>query len=228
MATFVLVPGAGGASWYWHLVATELRGRGHEAIAIQLPAADPSAGLEEYAALVTQASGDRQGLVMVGQSLGGFTASLVSARLPVSLLVLVNAMIPKPGETAGQWWSDTGQPQAQRANDIAEGRDPDADLDESVYFLHDVPPEALATGTEEVQPQSGTIFGDVWPLDRWPAVPTRVLVGREDRLFPAELQIRIAKERLGLTAEVIPGGHLLALANPITLTDRLESYLAEL
>ena len=42
--TFVLIPGAGGSAWYWHLVEPELRQRGYEAISVALPAADDSAG----------------------------------------------------------------------------------------------------------------------------------------------------------------------------------------
>ena len=32
--------------------------------------------------------------------------------------------------------------------------------------------------------QSDTPFDQPWPLDGWPDVPTRVIVGSEDRLFP--------------------------------------------
>ena len=35
--------------------------------------------------------------MLVAQSLGGFTAPLVCDRVPVDLLVLLNAMIPEPG-----------------------------------------------------------------------------------------------------------------------------------
>jgi hypothetical protein len=38
-------------------------------------------------------------------------------------------MIPAPGESLGAWWSNTGQIEAQRQNDHAEGRDPDAEFD---------------------------------------------------------------------------------------------------
>jgi hypothetical protein len=33
VTTFVLIPGAGGDSWDWHLLVRELEARGHEAIA---------------------------------------------------------------------------------------------------------------------------------------------------------------------------------------------------
>jgi pimeloyl-ACP methyl ester carboxylesterase len=58
-------------------------------------------------------------------------------------------------------------------------------------------------------------------------VPTRVLAGRDDRLFPAAFQRRVARERLGIEADEIPGGHLVALSNPRELVDRLERYRAE-
>jgi len=67
-----------------------------------------------------------------------------------------------------------------------------------------------------------------WPLDRWPDVPTRVLSGRDDRMFPAAFQRRVAKERLGLDADEIPGGHMVALANPAGLADQLDRYAGEL
>jgi pimeloyl-ACP methyl ester carboxylesterase len=65
-----------------------------------------------------------------------------------------------------------------------------------------------------------------WPL-AWPDVPTRVLIGRDDRMFPAEFQLRVANERLGLDGDVIPGGHIVALSHPAEVADRLEVYRAE-
>lgn len=37
MATYVLIHGGGGSAWDWHLVAPELRARGHDAVAMDLP-----------------------------------------------------------------------------------------------------------------------------------------------------------------------------------------------
>ena len=108
MSLFVLIPGAGGVAWYWHRVVPELRARGHEAVAVGLPGPDESAGLPEYADAVVAAIGGRRDVVVVAQSMGAFTAPVACARSPVRLLVLVNAMIPLPGETAGEWWDHTG------------------------------------------------------------------------------------------------------------------------
>jgi pimeloyl-ACP methyl ester carboxylesterase len=76
--------------------------------------------------------------------------------------------------------------------------------------------------------QSDTPFASVWPLAAWPQVPTRVLVGRDDRLFPADFQRRVAEERLGITPDEIPGGHLLALSQPQALVEQFDAYTASL
>jgi alpha-beta hydrolase superfamily lysophospholipase len=108
VAAFALIHGAGDAGWYWHLVAAGLRARGHEAVAPDLPCDDDSAGLPEYADTVAEAAGDRDGLVVVAQSLGGFTAPLVCDRVAVKLLVLVAPMIPAPGEAPARYWATLG------------------------------------------------------------------------------------------------------------------------
>ena len=58
-------------------------------------------------------------------------------------------------------------------------------------------------------------------FDSWPAVPIRVVAGSGDRFFPLEFQRDVARDRLGLEPDVLPGGHLIALAHP----SELASYL---
>lgn len=227
VARYVLIPGAGGSAWYWHLVVDELRVRGHDAVAVDLPAEDDSAGLAEYAEVVLAAivQGEAD-LVLVAQSMGGFTAPMVCEREPVDLVVLVNAMIPSPGEAPGDWWANTGHAQATRERAERDGRTISAEFDLETMFLHDVPPDVSAELMARPAPdQSGTPFELPWPLERWPDVPTRVLLGRDDRFFPAEFQRRIARDRLGITPDEMPGGHLVALSRPTELADRLVGYL---
>lgn len=221
MATFLLIPGAGGAAWYWHRVVPELERRGHRAVAVDLPAGDDGAGLAEYTEAAVRAGDGEPDLVVVGQSMGGLTAPIVCTRLPATRLVLLNAMVPLPGETGGAWWVNTGQDEARRAYDASEGRDPEGPFDPLVYFFHDVPEEVTREAMSVDLPQSGTPFEQPWPLDAWPDVPTKVLAGRGDRMFPAEFQARVARERLGLTATLVPGGHLVALSQPEALADAL-------
>src|SRR4029078_8817167 len=143
MATYVLIPGAGGDGWQWHLVARELEKRGHDAIPITLPSGDDRAGWSEYADTVVEAIGERRDLVLVAQSLAGFTAPLVCERVPVDLMVLLAAMVPVPGESAGDWWGDTGEERAVGEQAGLDGRDPDDQTPETI-FLHDLPQELLA------------------------------------------------------------------------------------
>jgi pimeloyl-ACP methyl ester carboxylesterase len=51
-----------------------------------------------------------------------------------------------------------------------------------------------------------------------------VLAGRHDRLFPLEFMRRLARERLGIEADVIDSGHLPAVSRPDELVRRLETY----
>jgi pimeloyl-ACP methyl ester carboxylesterase len=230
MSAFVLIPGAGGVAWYWSRVVALLRDAGHDAIAVDLPGDDEDAGLPEYAELVLEAIGDRDDVVLVAQSMGGFTAPLVCAAaavrslvfvnaMMVRSLVFVNAMIPVAGETAGAWGANTGATEARVGAAEAGGYGGDFDL--QTYFLHDVAPEVAAEGEPHQRPEADAAFASVCDFDAWPAIPTRVLCGADDRLFPVEFQRTVARERLGIEADVLPGGHLIALSQPALVVDYL-------
>jgi pimeloyl-ACP methyl ester carboxylesterase len=134
----------------------------------------------------------------------------------VARIVLVAPMIPAPGETAGEFGEGSGQEAAARAFAIEEGRDPDAPFDLHEAFLHDVPADVaehlLAEGDSRDEQQS---FEDPWPLDAWPDVPTTVIAGARDRLFPLGFVRETARARLGVEdVTVIDSGHLPALSRP--------------
>ena len=162
MATYVLIHGAASDSWYWHLVVPELRARGHDVVAPDLPSDDDSAG-----------------------------------------------------------------ERARREQAARDGRSIGRDVDPMDEFFHDVPPgvvaEAYARGERG---QSGTPMDKPWPLAAWPDVPTRFLLCRNDRFFPAGFLRRVVRERLGITPDEMESGHLPALAHPRELVERLEAYRA--
>jgi hypothetical protein len=207
MSTYALIPGGGSPPWYFHLVEAELRSRGHDVVPIDLPSEDDAAGLEEYADAAAAAIGHRDDdVIVVAHSFGGFTAPLVCTRVPVDLLVLASAMIPRPGEVPGDWWANTGH----------------AALDGDVYY-HDVEPALAAAVEATVRGQSSTPMEAPWPLPAWPDVPTRVLLFADDRFFPAPFMRRVVAERLGIEPDEMPGGHMAMLSRPAELADRLEA-----
>lgn len=221
MTNFVLIPGADGRAWYWHRLAAELERRGHAPTAVELPL-DGSNGLSDYADAIVEAAGGARDLVMVAQSLGAFTGPLACDRLPVRMLVLLNPMVPGPGETAGDWWANTGHEAAAAQAAREDGRS--ADFDPRRDFFHDVPDELTEEAFAGDVPMADldTVFAEPWPLDAWPQVRTHVLQGHDDRLFPPTFQGRVVRERLGdVPIDELPGGHLLALSQPQELAERL-------
>lgn len=213
MSTYVLIPGAGCGPKYWRLLDAELRKRGHDVVPVDLPCDDDSAGLEEYAATTTEQIGDRIDLVIVAHSFGGFTAPLVCDRVEVDLLVMLSAMIPSPGEAPGDWWTNTGYK--------AEYEDINA------AFFSGVPADLVAETLEDERDQSGRPTEQPWPLRAWPDVPTRVLLCRDELFLPAHFMRRVARERLGITPDEIPGGHMAMLSHPALLADRLTALAAD-
>ena len=205
-------------AWYWHRAAPLIRAAGHEPIAVDLPGDDSQAGLAAYADIVIRAFAERNDVILVAQSLAGFTVPLVCARASVRMVVFVNAMIPKPGETAGAWWGATGAVAAREQ--AAARRGYATKFDVGTYFLHDVSQEVLRAGPEPRE-EAETVFGDPCHFERWPDIPIHVLAGKDDRLFPIEFQRRVARERLGRETQEISGGHLVALSNAEGLTERL-------
>lgn len=214
MATFAMIHGAGDVGWYWHLVERELRSRGHESVAPDLPCEDDSAGLPEYARTVVDAMGDRDDVVVVAQSFGGFTAPLVADQVPVRALVLVTAMIPAPGERPDEWMASTGFDRVMRGQTHQD------------VFYHDVPRDVAEQACSKSRNQSDAPGHSPWPLSTWPDVPTKFILCTEDRFFPPDFMHRVVAERLGITPDEIASGHCAALSHPKELADMLAGYAA--
>jgi pimeloyl-ACP methyl ester carboxylesterase len=138
------------------------------------------------------------------------------------MVVLVNAMIPKPGETAGAWWDATGAVEAREQ--AAARRGHATEFDVGTYFLHDVPQDVLRSGPQQPYEEAETVFVESCRFERWPDIPIHVVAGKDDRFFPLEFQRRVARERLGKEIEEISGGHLVALSNAEGLVERLVAY----
>jgi len=208
VATFALIHGGGGSAWDWHLVTPALRERGHDTVAVDLPSENQAAGWSAYTAAVVECVADRSDVIVVAHSLGGFTGPLVCARLQAELLVLVAAMIPSPRELYADWWNNTGY-EGSKDDDV---------------FYHDVPSELATEARQRARSENSKALREPRPLDGWPDTPTRYLLCRDDRMFPRAWARRHARERLGMEADEIDGGHYVALSRPRELADRLDAY----
>ena len=221
MATYALIHGGGDSSFHWHLLEPELRDLGHDVVAPDLPCEDESAGLAEYADTVVEAVGDRTELILVAHSLGGFTAPLLADRLPVELIVLVAGMVPSPGESFGEWSTNTGWGEASRKAGVDWS-------DEIAVFYNDLPREKAEEAMSHARSQADRPVEEPWPLESWPSVPTRYILCLQDRCFPPDWMRGVVRDRLGIEPDEIESGHCAALSRPRELAERLDGYRRDL
>lgn len=224
MSTFALIHGGGDVGWSWHLVQDELHTSGHHSVAPDLPSENESATLDDYADAVIDALGAPDQLVVVGHSYGAFTAPLVAERFNADLLVLIAGMIPVPGEAPDDWWRNSGYAEAARLQAQKDGGLTGND-DPFVTFYHDVPRDLAEEAMRRERGESAAAGRQPWPLDAWPDVETKFILCRDDRLFPADFYRRLAKQRLNISPDEIPGGHCAMLSQPRALARQLLSYL---
>ncbi len=214
MAVFALVHGSGDGGAAWHLVREALRERGHGAVAPDLPTDHDDATWDDCADAVLAALGDADDVVLVGHSSGGLVVPLVAHRRSAVLQVFVAGLVPRPGETAEEWFAHVGWAAA-----VAEAARVDGGLtghpDPRAAFHHDVP-RALADRALAAERPTGDRLGHTpWPLPALPAVPGRYVVTTRDRFLPPAVQRRVAATRLGIAEpDEIDAGHCPYLSRP--------------
>ena len=222
---FVLVHGAWHGGACWRPLVEELEGRGERVVTMDLPSEDPDATLEDYASAVVDAAAVfDEPVTVVGHSFGGLTVPLIPERRPVARLIFVAAILPVPGEPPAAVLG----PEAYRAGfDELLGEQLAAGSwsreGATAAFYHDVPEPLLS---EAIGALRGQEFGPTaapWPIEAYPDVPTRYLACDDDRTLDPAWQVRIARERLGIEAEVLPGSHSPMLTRPAELADLLLS-----
>jgi pimeloyl-ACP methyl ester carboxylesterase len=221
MVTFALIHGSGDGGWAWHLVQQALRERGHASVAPDLPTDRETATWDDCVDVVVEAVAGAADVVVVGHSSGGFVAPLVADRLGATLQVFLAAMVPRPGETAGEWFSNVGWSQA-----VAElAREDDGitgNSDPAVAFYHDVAPELAASAMARERPTAQRLGETPWPLPVLPTIPARYVVTTLDRFIPPTVQRRVADERLSITDPAeIAAGHCANLSRPEELASLL-------
>jgi pimeloyl-ACP methyl ester carboxylesterase len=225
VATFGLVHGAWHGAWCWERLVPALEAHGHRAVAVDLPAEDPEAGLTTYAALTVAALGDADDVVLVGHSLGGATIPLVAGRRAVRHLVFLCAVIPEPGASATDRNRDEDVLEPGFAGTTAVREDGASfwpDPDDAIRCLyHDCAAADAAWAVARLRAQSPAPRLEPWPDDAIPDVERTSVLCRDERSIRPEWSRRVAREELGVEPVELDGGHSPFLSRPAELAEVL-------
>jgi pimeloyl-ACP methyl ester carboxylesterase len=223
-----LVHGSYHGAWCWDFLTPELERLGHRVVAVNLPISDPSLGAADYAKTVEAALDPASEPLLVGHSMAGLVVPIVAARRPIRRLVFLAAFLPAPGRSANE----------QRATEAIDGRVPPrtaewTDLGDDVWmvgpntatelFFHDAPAAVARWATKRLRPQAYRIFTETTPLTAWPDVESRTIVCRDDRALNPDWVRTASRERLGVNAIELGGGHSPSLTRPAELAQLLNS-----
>jgi len=228
--TFGFVHGAWHRRSSWSRLTSELDRRGFASVTMDLPSDDPDAGVDQYADAVVAALDDVDSpLILVGHSLGGLTIPVVASIRPVALLVYLCALLPQPGtslvaqratdtDMMTTRWQEEWLPQQIKHPDgtVSWPTELAADI-----FYHDCNDADIASGLAQLRPQSARPMAETTPLAAWPQIPAEYIACESDRVVNPGWSRRAAKERLGVDAHELVGGHSPFLADPGTLADCL-------
>jgi pimeloyl-ACP methyl ester carboxylesterase len=223
-----LVHGSYHGAWCWDLLVPELERLGHRVTTIDLPISDPALGAADYAETVSRAIGPKTKPLLVAHSMAGLVTPLVAASRPVKRLVFLGAFLPAPGMSAND----------QRASEPVDGLVAPlatewTDLGDDVWmigpntatelFYHDVPAATARWATQRLRPQSYRVLAETTPLTAWPDVERASIVCREDRAINPDWVRLAARERLGVDAIELGGGHSPFLSRPSELARVLDT-----
>jgi pimeloyl-ACP methyl ester carboxylesterase len=230
MAEFCLVHGAYHAPQCWERLEDELRRRGHATMAVDLPCEDPAAGALRYADTVVEAlDGISEDVVLVGHSLAGLVVPLVAQRRPVRLLVYLGGLLPAPGRSLrDQMRSEPigvkGWPREDAWIAHDDGTYSWKEAPAIEFFYHDCAPEDARWAASLLRRQGQPPITEVTPLAEWPTTPSVYVLCRDDRVVNPDWGRRAARERLGVDAVELPGGHSPFLSRPAELAELLAGH----
>ncbi|NMG18723.1 alpha/beta fold hydrolase [Brasilonema bromeliae] len=245
MSLLCLVHGAYLGAWCWDLLTPEIEARGHQTVAVDLPIEDPTAGVAQYAEVVSKAlQGFEDDVVLVGHSMAGLIIPLVASQRPVRQLVFIAGVIPHIGVSLLDQSHDEPDPNLLKAigyelpeadkfeqfsdepnmfNPAALGKN--LLQDEAVareFLFHDCASDVASWAFPKLRNQQFLYISEVSPLQAWPDVKCTYIVCGEDRsLSPAWCRYA-ARKRLGVDAIELPqSSHCPMLSHPAQLADIL-------
>jgi pimeloyl-ACP methyl ester carboxylesterase len=229
MSTFCLVNGSTQNPLCWKLLVPELVKHGHQTLTPSLPVDEPAASGARYAEVIAQALEDAgDDVLLVGHSASGMFIPLVPSLRPIRRLVYLAALIPKPGASIREQLA--AEPDMLNAGWLAEfraGNDPSTNDEVAIKFLfHDCPAEAMKLGLQtRMKMYAEGAMTETFPLATLPEVPSSYIVCADDRTITPEWSRRTARERLGVNAIELPGGHCPYLSRPLQLVEVLIKLL---
>ena len=183
---------------------------------MDLPSDTPEASAVAYAGGIVKALPvDSSDVVVVAHSASGIFLPLVAAQKPFRRMVFLAAAIPKIGLS----FLDQFQAEPDMLHGDWVGKDPTKDDAVAMNFLfHDCSTDVArwALTTRRLMFAKQAII-EKCPLDVWPNVAASYIVCQDDRTFSAEWSRRASRERLGVDAIEIPGGHCPHVSRPVEL-----------
>jgi pimeloyl-ACP methyl ester carboxylesterase len=225
VATFVLVHGAWHGSWCWERVVAELEQRGHRALTVDLPIADPAAGVDEYVEAVASVLADAgDDAVLVAHSLSGLIAPVVAARHPVGRVIYLGAILPVPGESLLTRLEPEGVLATDFMSSLEIGDDGASTFPLALagdVFYNDCTPADRDWAAARLGRQSFTVAAEPCPLDVMPSVPSEYIVLTDDATLSPAWCRTAARERLGVEPRELAGGHSPFVTKPAELADLL-------
>ena len=232
MSTFALIHGAWHGGWCWERLLPELERRGHRAVTVDLPCDDPSATIMDNAKRVVDSlagggvADDDDDVVVVGHSLGGITATVVPRLRPVRRLVLLAALVPRPGRSLHEVMRsepDTTTEEFDAApRHIGEGGAVTWDPEVAArFFYRACDPDTARWAAARLRAQVWTTSRERCPLEQWPDCELVSIVCTEDELLRPEWSRRIARDVLRVEPIELPGGHFPMLSIPAQLAGAL-------
>jgi pimeloyl-ACP methyl ester carboxylesterase len=229
--TFGLIHGAWHGAWCWERLAAELERRGHRAVAVDLPCDDPAVTTMDNARQVLEALGGTAAdvaadVVVVGHSLGGIVAPVVAQLRPVRRVVLLAALVPRPGRSLRDVMASEPECTTEEFDKAPRhiGDHGAVTWDPEVaarLFYRSCDPDTARWAAARLRPQVWTTSQEISPLERWPDCELASIVCADDEVLAPDWSRRIAREVLRIDPVELPGGHSPMLSHPAELADAL-------
>ena len=219
MSLFCLVHGSTQSATGWDLLVRELSARGHQSVLADLPTDTPDSSATVYArAIADTIPAGTNDAIVVAHSASGMFLPLVPGYCKIGRMVFLAAVVPQVGASV----LDQVKADPNMLSPEWIGKNPTNDEVAMEFLFHDCSPDvaqwALTTRRLLIAKQA---MIEICPLPSWPSVPSSYIVCADDRTIQPQWSRRVARERLGVEALELPGGHCPHVSRPTELADML-------